>query len=308
MQITQNSQSPPPAKKQHLKLHVQPIQLPDANMLNKTVGNSDPEIGGKIVKTERITAFKQNKKFHIKQVQNNTHNRLQTNHPRLLQQENDALSLILQKQSQTSTSEKVITKQLVHDLRNKIDQQDSVIRLQEFKINRLQQELQSSKLYCSNLLAKIYQNDPKNQYINTVKVPKIGPLFQETTQLSSLQPSLLRASNNNNDATRIKNLQTQIISFKQQQQEMKKFIKETFLSIKKIIQSFEIQSKEKIQAFQMDQKIILNSLQDIIKTNNINNKEELSKINLKAEIICQELILSEAQKEVYYQKCLSLLS
>lgn len=40
--------------------------MPDANVLNKTVGNSDPDIGGKIIKTERITGFKQSKKFHIK--------------------------------------------------------------------------------------------------------------------------------------------------------------------------------------------------------------------------------------------------
>ncbi|CAD8103153.1 unnamed protein product [Paramecium sonneborni] len=308
MQIMQNSHSPPPAKKQHLKLHVQPIQLPDAIMLNKTAGNSDTEIGCRIIKTERITAIKQNKKFHIKQGQNNnTHNRLQTNHPRILQQENDGLSLILYKQSQTSTSEKVITKQLVHDLRNKIDQQDSVIRLQEFKINRLQQELLSQKQYCSNLLAKIYQNDPKNQYLSTVKVPKLGPQFQENTQLSSLQPSLLRIPNNH-DSIKIKYLQTQVIQFKQQQQELKNFIKETFLSVKKILQSFEVLSKEKIQTYQMEQQFIIHSLQEMIKKNNLYNKEELSRINQKAEIICQELILSEAQKEVYYQKCLSLLS
>ncbi|CAD8195318.1 unnamed protein product [Paramecium pentaurelia] len=307
MQITQNSHSPPPAKKQHLKLHVQPIQLPDANVLNKTAGNSDPEIGSKIIKTERITALKQNKKFNIKQVQNNNHNRLQTNHPRLIQQENDGLSLILYKQSQTTTSEKIITKQLVTDLKNKIDQQDSIIRLQEFKINRLQQELLSQKYYCSNLLAKIFQNDPKNQYINTVKVPKLGHQIQENTQLSSLQPSLLKASNNH-DQTSIKTLQNQIISLKLQQQELKKFIKDAFLSIKKIIQTFDTQSREKIQGVQNEHKLILNSLQEIIKTNNIYNKEELSKINQKAEIICQEYIMSEAQKEVYYQKCLSLLS
>lgn len=35
-------------------------------MLNKTVGNSDPDISSKIVKTDRIIAFKQNKKFNIK--------------------------------------------------------------------------------------------------------------------------------------------------------------------------------------------------------------------------------------------------
>ncbi|CAD8095345.1 unnamed protein product [Paramecium primaurelia] len=307
MQITQNSHSPPPAKKQHLKLHVQPIQLPDANVLNKTVGNSDPEIGSKSIKTERVTAFKQNKKFHIKQVQHNTHNRLQTNHPRLMQQENDGLSLILYKQSQTSTSEKIITKQLVNDLRNKIDQQDSVIRLQEFKINRLQQELISQKQYCSNLLTKIYQNDPKSQYISTVKVPKLGFQFQENTQLNSQQQSLLKISNNH-EYTKIKNLQNQIILFKQKQSEFKNFVKDTFLSIKKIIQSFEIQTKEKIQSVQMENKLILNSLEEMIKNNNIQNKEELSKINQKAEIICQELVLAETQKEVYYQKCLSLLS
>ncbi|CAD8187514.1 unnamed protein product [Paramecium octaurelia] len=307
MQITQNSHSPPPAKKQHLKLHVQPIQLPDANMLNKTTGNSDPEIGSKSIKTERITAFKQNKKFHIKQVQHNTHNRLQTNHPRLMQQENDGLSLILYKQSQTSTSEKIITKQLVNDLKNKIDQQDSVIRLQEFKINRLQQELLSQKQYCSNLLAKLYQNDPKSQYISSVKVPKLGIQFHENTQFSSQQPSMLKVSNNN-DIAKIKNLLSQIISFKQQQSDFKNFIKETFSSIKNLILSFETLSTEKIKSVQMENKSILNSLEEMIKTNNIQNKEELSKINQKAEIICQELVLAESQKEVYYQKCLSLLS
>ncbi|CAD8190012.1 unnamed protein product [Paramecium octaurelia] len=307
MQITQNSHSPPPAKKQHLKLHVKPIQLPDVNVLNKTVGNSDPEISSKIIKTERITAIKQSKKFHIKQVQNNTHNRLQTNHPRLLLQENDGLSLILQKQSLTTTSEKIITKQLVAELKNKIDQQDSIIRLQEFKINRLQQELLSQKYYCSNLLAKIFQNDPKNQYISTLKVPKLGFQIQENTQLSSLQPSLIKPSNNL-DQTRIKNLQNQITSLKLQQQEFKNFIKDAFFSFKKIIQSFETQSREKIQGVQTEHKLLLSSLEEIIKTNNINKTEELSKINQKAEIICQEYILSEAQKEVYYQKCLSLLS
>ncbi|KAM3134677.1 hypothetical protein pb186bvf_013152 [Paramecium bursaria] len=289
------------------KIHYNQLQLP-------TQLTSDQ---GMQLKTERSTGARQIKKNHLKQilVSNVGTQKYQNTHKPSQQSEHEQIKIVIPRIYQNGVlfqerhSQNQSVDQVINDLRMKIEELEGTVRHQDFKINRLQQELLFQRNQYNKLHNKYVQQEMKyNYYPQTCKLIKsslAGSVEHISNVNSMLIPSLIKLQKGSSKSVhqQSEKIVTKLKQLKFNQQLLLDDLKQNQISQSLIIEVVQ-QVQEKAKEL-YEQKI--KDLEELLKLQQIFFKDELLRLTNKYNVINIELTNIDILKEGYYEKVCTLL-
>ncbi|CAD8046704.1 unnamed protein product [Paramecium primaurelia] len=199
----------------------------------------------------------------------------------------------------SNTSYSIQVENTLKEFRTKIEEQDSLIRLQEFKINRLQQELLFSKQQYQRMMSKFTQLDGKyNNYPQSTKLTKSQISIPQIEQMPQINKQIQV------DNKKKRNIQEKIKGLVLENKKFKDEVQNKFKEVLKLVNEFAIAVICQASSVYMQQ---IQSIESVYEMHNNFTKNDYQGMRAQYDILNREIQLLEQQKEILYDKVISLL-
>ncbi|CAD8138348.1 unnamed protein product [Paramecium pentaurelia] len=199
----------------------------------------------------------------------------------------------------SNTSYSMQVENTLKEFRTKIDEQDSLIRLQEFKINRLQQELLFSKQQYQRMMQKFTQLDGKyNYYPQSTKLTKSQISIPQIEQMPSIN-KLLQVDNKKK-----RNIIEKIQGLVLENKKFKDEVQNKFKEVLQLVNEFAMAVICQASSLYIQQ---IQSIESVFEMHNNFTKNDYQGMRAQYDILNREIQILEQQKEILYDKVISLL-
>ncbi|CAD8046807.1 unnamed protein product [Paramecium sonneborni] len=199
----------------------------------------------------------------------------------------------------SNTSYSMQVENTLKEFRTKVDEQDSIIRLQEFKINRLQQELLFSKQQYQRMISKFVQVDGKyNYYPQSTKLTKSQISIPQIEPMPSIN-KILQVDNKKK-----KNIIEKIQGLAWENKKIKEEVQNKFKQVLQFVNEFAMTVISQASSLYVQQ---IKAIESIYEIHNNFNMNDYQGMRAQYDILNREIQILEQQKEILYDKVISLL-
>ncbi|CAK92533.1 unnamed protein product (macronuclear) [Paramecium tetraurelia] len=291
----QKSHSPQP-RRTNSKYSSFPFKLPINNLaLPSTTNNVQSDQGRKVL----IHVGQQSSKKIKQLLQVNTRPVI---NPSKVQIDIEKLQIIMNGKYEKNISNTSYSQQVentLKELRTKIDEQDNLIRLQEFKINRLQQELVFSKQQYQRMMSKFTQLDGKQyNYPQSTKLTKSQISIPQIEQMPSVN-KVLQVDNKKK-----RNIIEKIQGLALENKKFKDEVQKKFKGVLQLVNEFAMSVVSQASSLYIQQ---IQSIESVFEMHNNFTKNDYQGMRAQYDILNREIQLLEQQREILYDKVISLL-